>query len=162
MATATIAQIRKAYPQARVTVAVGPWSREVLTHNPHIDQLLNCASVGSGRVSPYHYLNLIKRIRQGGFDTAIVLDRSPLLNLIPFWAGIPRRVGLDSQGRGFALTIKVPIRPQRHEAELYLDTVRALGIVPQKPRLEFLPTPEEASWAAAQLKAIRKEKEGAI
>jgi len=45
-------------------------------------------------------------------------------------AGIRQRAGLDSAGRGFAYNIKASIDPitVRHEAEIYLDIARALGL----------------------------------
>ncbi len=45
-------------------------------------------------------------------------------------SGVRQRVGLDSGGRGFGYTIRVPINPleARHEADIYLDLARALGL----------------------------------
>jgi ADP-heptose:LPS heptosyltransferase len=45
-------------------------------------------------------------------------------------AGIPKRAGLDSAGRGFTYNIKARIDPLtvRHEAEIYLDVARALDL----------------------------------
>ncbi|MCL5961552.1 MAG: glycosyltransferase family 9 protein, partial [Chloroflexi bacterium] len=68
------------------------------------------------------------------------LPLSPVLSALPFLARIPGRVGLDSFGRGFSLTTTVPTREMKHEAELYLDTARAVGIQPVKPALEFYPS----------------------
>lgn len=152
MATAAIAELKKAFPHAKLAVAVGTWSREVLEGNPRIDELIDCGTLGSGlRTRPRDYLAFIARIRGRRFDTCIVLDRSPLLSTIPLLAGIHRRIGLDSHGRGFSLTDKIPCPPDRNEAELYLDAVRALGISPREPRLEFFPSQEDIAWARERL-----------
>ena len=53
------------------------------------------------------------------------------------------RVGIDSYGRGFSLTNKVPIRDGVHESDLYLDIARLAGlnVVDMYPR--FYPTADD-------------------
>ncbi len=140
MSTPTIVALRRAFPQARIDFAVGGWSRPVVEHNPRLDGLVDCGPVGSGPYSWADYRALVRRLRAGGYDACFVLDRSPLMALLPWLAGIPHRIGLDSGGRGFAHTVRVPVEGVKHEAELYLDTVRAAGIEVVAPRLEFFPT----------------------
>lgn len=144
LATPVIATLRQAFPRARIDFAVGGWSRAVVENNPHLDGLVDCGRVGSGsRYSWREYLDLIRRIRAEKYEACFVLDRSPLISLLPYLGGVPQRVGLDSRGRGFSLTVGVPVVGIRHEAELYLDTVRAVGVVVNKPKLEFYPTEED-------------------
>src|SRR3990172_777943 len=52
MTTPVVAALREAFPNARIAYAVGPWSRPAIENNPHLDQLIDCASVGSGRRYP--------------------------------------------------------------------------------------------------------------
>ncbi|MFH1486470.1 MAG: lipopolysaccharide heptosyltransferase II [Chloroflexota bacterium] len=152
MSTAAIAQLRKAFPRAKLAVAVGRWSREVLERNPNIDEFIDCGTIGSGlHTRPRDYLAFISQTKRAHFDMCIVLDRSPLISTIPFLAHIPRRIGLDSKGRGFTLTDKVPCPPERHEVELYLDTVRKMGITTIEPRLEFYPNEEDIAWARERM-----------
>jgi ADP-heptose:LPS heptosyltransferase len=60
---------------------------------------------------------------------------------------VPRRVGPDSQGRGFSLTDRVPVSTTptqlQHQAEIYLDLARALGLTIDHPRMHFVPTSAE-------------------
>ncbi len=155
MATPTIAALRHAYPEARIDFAVGNWSRPMVENNPHLDNILDCGTVfGGGHYGLRAYLELAKAIRAGDYDCCIVLERSPLLTLLPFLARIPLRVGLDSDFRGFSLTIPVPVHPERHEAELYLDAARALGIQMEEPRLEFHPTLQDQERAAELLEDL--------
>jgi ADP-heptose:LPS heptosyltransferase len=144
-ATPTVAALRRAAPSARLDFAVGPWSRPMVEGNPHLDRVVDCGPVGSGSYGLGDYLALARRIRAGKYRLCFVLDRSPLLSLLPWLAGIPHRVGLDSDGRGFSLTVPVALSPSdiRHEAEIYLDTLRALGVEVNSPRLEFWPTEED-------------------
>ncbi len=145
MATATLRALREAYPDAVVHLAVGVASHAAVATNPRIDYHVPLGSVGSGRAPARAYLKVARGLRAHHYDTAFTLDRSPVLGLLPWLAGIPRRVGLDSGGRGFAHTVRVPAPPAapRHEAEVYLDTLRAVGLAPVAPRLEFFPSPAD-------------------
>ena len=154
MATPVIAALRQAFPRARVDFAVGGWARAMVENNPHLDGLVDCGPVGSGsHYSWREYLDLVRRIRAGGYEACFVLDRSPLISLLPYLGGVPQRVGLDSRGRGFSLTVGVPVAGPKHEAELYLDTVRAVGVEVNEPRLEFYPTEENRRHVAEMLRA---------
>jgi len=144
MATPVIAALRQAFPRARIEFAVGGWSRAMVENNPHLDGLVDCGPVGSSsRYCWREYLDLVRRIRAGRYEACFVLDRSPLISLLPYLGGVPQRVGLDSRGRGFSLTVGLPVVGLHHEAELYLDTVRAVGIKVNEPRLEFYPAGED-------------------
>jgi lipopolysaccharide heptosyltransferase II len=152
LATPVVAALRRAFPEARIDFAVGGWSRAMVQNNPHLDGLVDCGQVGSGRgYSWREYLDLVRRIHAGKYETCFVLDRSPLIGLLSYLGGIQHRVGLDSQGRGFSLTVGVPVLDPKHEAELYLDTVRAVGIEVKEPRLGFYPTEEDCRHVAEML-----------
>lgn len=142
MATPTLRALREAYPDAVIHLAVGAAARAAVVGNPRLDALLDPGPVGSGPAARRAYVDLVRRLRGGQYDLALTLDRSPVLGALPWLAGIPRRVGLDSGGRGFAHQVRVSAPPTtpRHEAEVYLDTLRALGIDPIAPRLEFSPS----------------------
>ena len=149
MSTATVRALRDAFPQASITYAVGDWSRSPLAGNPHLNALLDTGGVGTGRFNLKAYIDLIRRVRRGRYDACFVLERSPLLAMVPWLAGIPIRAGIHSRGRGFALTKRVKWEPEqpRHEVELYLQTVRACGIDTGSPSLEVFPNDGERSRA---------------
>ena len=145
MSTAFLAALRAHLPQADITVLVTSWAEAALAGNPHCNRLLDAGSVGfPGRYGLGAYRSCVSRVRQEGFTHCFVLDRSPLMALLPRLAGIPWRAGLDSAGRGIALHVGVPCRDDRHEAELYLDVLRAVGIDITKPRLHFRPRPSDS------------------
>lgn len=153
MATATLGALRGRFPAAHLAWVVGSWSRPALATNPKLDELIDGDGLGVG--TPFRwasYVGLVRRLRRRRFDLAVVLDRSPRLALLPWLSGVPVRAGLDNLGRGLALTVKVPCPPQRHEAELYLDVVRALSVPVDEPALEFFPTPAETAWAETTVK----------
>jgi ADP-heptose:LPS heptosyltransferase len=155
MATAAIASLRLRYPEARLDVAVGPWARVGLAGSPRVDRLVDSEGLLGGRPPRLDVLfRVAARLRRGAYDGAFVLERSLWMCLLPLLAGIPVRVGLDSGGRGLAHTIGVAVEGVRHEADLYLDCVRALGPGPLAERLEF--TPDRAAEAAAEAALARR------
>ncbi len=152
LATATLRALRLAYPTAIIDLAAGP-SAIAVRGSRRLTHIVDIGRLGMPGAPRRAILAVARALRPWRYDTAITLDRSPLLSMIPLLAGIPRRIGLDSGGRGFAQTVRVPALPDapRHEAEVYLDTLRAIGIQPDSPRLEFFPSPHDEAAARAAL-----------
>lgn len=130
LATATLAALRRAYPDAHITWAVGRWSRAVLDGHPLVDALLDTGDAALPVYRPGDFVRFVRALRAGGYDLAVSLVRSRLMSAAVLLSGIPVRAGLDSNGRGFGYTVKAQVDPltPRHEAEVYLDVVRALGL----------------------------------
>ncbi len=148
MTTPLLQVIHQAYPEASITYVAGTWSKAIPEHHPAVDTIIDCGAVGiPGIYSLSDYRKLARTLRAQHFDLAFVLDRSPMLTLLPWLAGIPRRVGPDSLGRGFSLTDRVPVSSSpthlQHQAEVYLDLARALSLPIGAPRMHFEPTKEE-------------------
>ncbi len=150
MTTPLLEVIRQAYPQASITYVAGTYSKVVPEHHPAINTVIDSGTVGiPGRYSFYDYMKIANVLRKHHFDLAFVLDRSPMLTLLPWLAGIPRRIGPDSLGRGFSLTDRIPVSTSptqlQHQAEIYLDLARAIGLPINHPRMRFEPTQDERS-----------------
>ncbi len=130
MATATLLALRRGYPEAHITWSVGGWSKAVVEDHPALDAVLDTGSLALPVQSVRGFWHFVQQLRAGHFDLAVSLVRSPLMSLAVMLSGIPMRAGLDSAGRGFGYTIRAPVNPQmvRHEAEIYLDVARALGL----------------------------------
>jgi len=133
--TPAIRLLRQAFPQARITYLVGPWSKAIIKNNPNIDEIALCSFPGFTRrkkqsvLEPYVILlQYAKQLRQKGFDLAIVLRFDHWWGaLLAYLAGIPRRVGYDiAEVRPF-LTDIVPYLPYRHEVEQNLSLVEQVS-----------------------------------
>ncbi|MFL5732705.1 MAG: glycosyltransferase family 9 protein [Chloroflexia bacterium] len=165
MSTPAIAALREALPQAHIAMAVAPWSLRAVENNPRLDSLID-SPAGRQATTTADYMALVRLIRREGFGAALVLDRSPLLNLVPYLAGVPARAGLDSGNRGLALThpVRCPSNLARHEVQWYLDVVRALGLPAPEERayLEFYPTEEERAEATNALREAGDEGESEV
>ena len=142
LATPTLAVLHRAYPEACFFWAVAPHAQPLVARNPRLTGLVDTGPVvGGGRYTWGDVLALARRLRALRCDTAVYLERSLVLSLALLLAGIPQRLGLDSQGRGLFLTHRVPVPLEpRHEAELYLDTARHVGVSVEGARLEYVPS----------------------
>ncbi len=140
MATPVAAALARAFPGIRIDWAVSEWARPLVASNKRLGKIINTGDVGAGSYRWGAVQKLVQRIQVEHYDTCLVLDRSPILALVPLMAGVPQRVGLDSGGRGFPNHLRVPVKGLRHEAEIYLDVARAMGVGTQGVMTEFNPT----------------------
>ncbi len=130
MTTPLLMAIRRAYPQAHLIFAVGTWSIGALDGQPAIDTLLDIGVGANPAKSIGGLWRLARLLRAQQCDMVFVPDRSPLLALATWLARIPHRIGLDSDGRGFAYTIRARVSPDEeiNEAEIYLRLASAVRI----------------------------------
>ncbi len=130
IATAVVQALRRAYPRAHITFGVSQWARPVIEGHPAIDEILDTGLAALPVKSPRYFWRFVRQMRRGQYDLVISLVRSPLMSLAVWLSGIPYRAGLDSAGRGFGYNLRASISPNapRHEAEIYLDVVQALGL----------------------------------
>ncbi|MGH2366088.1 MAG: glycosyltransferase family 9 protein [Chloroflexota bacterium] len=128
--------LRRRYAGSTIDVATEAWSAPALAGNPHL----------SGIIPP-----AVAALRAGRYDVAIVLERSPVAGMLAWAARIPIRVGLNSEGRGFAHNLRVACPPSRSEASLYLDCARSLGVPVEGARAAFCPGEADSLRARALL-----------
>lgn len=114
--TPAIHAIRAALPEARLTALVGPWSQAVLTHNPHLDEVLTLPFPGfdrTGRNSftrPYHIIREASSwLREMNFDTALIFRPDHWWGAwLAAEARIPSRLGFDVAETRQFLTRAIP------------------------------------------------------
>jgi len=130
LGTAVLSTLRRAYPQAHIAWAVGGWSAQAVANHPHLDEVLNTGSAALPLYNLVDFWRFVGQLRAGRYDLLVSLVRSPLMSLAALASGIPQRAGLDSGGRGFGYTRRARIDPRevRHEADIYLETCRVLGL----------------------------------
>lgn len=147
-ATGFTAALRHELPGAAIAFAVGDYAAPALANNPHIDEIMPMGMLGTPRrYDARQYLTFVRRIRERQFDAAFVLDRSPAMALLPYFARIPYRIGLDSRRRGFAHTTRLPVGMQDNEVETYRRLARLAGINPTDDVCVFRPTQADVSAA---------------
>jgi len=130
LATATLSALRRAFPHAHITWAVGTWSQHAIATHPALDAILDTGASALPVKSTRGFVRFVRQMRAGHFDLAVSLVRSPLMSAALLLSGIPYRAGIDSGGRGFGYNIRASITPteRRHEAQVYLDVALVLGL----------------------------------
>ncbi len=163
--------LRQAYPHARIDLMIEPFSGKVLEGCPYVDQIIPfefktihtySAATNRSKIEGYRYY--WKLIRDNRYDAAFVLKRSLSSALLVRAAGVPRRIGFATEGRGLLLTDRVPYRHDQHEVENFLDCLRVLGIPVSSKSLELWPSAEnneringlfrDQGWDAADFKIV--------
>ena len=149
MALPAIADVRRAAPDARITVAarqaIAPLFRLVPDVNDTIVLSTPAAIHDVGR-----WRALGAELAGGGFDTALLLPNSMHAALLVSRAGIPERWGYRSGWRGSVLTRAIQRPSGLHQVEFYQQLVHALGFPngPVEPRVHVA---QDARDAAARL-----------
>ena len=150
--------LRLAEPDARIDMLVAPKSGEIIEDCPFVDNFIYFDTTRkhkyeNGQEKKKSFWHYVKLLRENKYDRAYVLKRSLSSALLVFLAGIKERIGFDTEHRGFLLTKKVKYEKNRHEAECFLDVLRADGIKVTDNRPENTVNPD----ALAKVDGILKE-----
>jgi len=123
--------LRRRFPHAVIDVLCESGAAALLADCPYTDELLDwkrpprvrrvvCGSLANVWATA-------RWIRGRGYDRAYLLKRSLSTALLAWLAGIPFRIGFRSFG-ACLLSRVVTVAKHRHQAELFLDLLRADGI----------------------------------
>lgn len=92
LTTSAVALLKKAYPDARITMLVKPVVRQAVENNPLIDEVMvfkyKAKDNSFGKM-----LEMVKEIKRHNFDLSISFDRKLRPALLCWLAGIQTRVG---------------------------------------------------------------------
>lgn len=140
LSTPTLRAVRKQFPKAHITLAVGRSAYEVVARCPYLDDLVIYDGKRKDRGWLGHWM-LIRRLRRGGFDLSIDLQNSRKTHLMAWLAGIPARVGYARKfrwllNRGVRLP-RVVLAPIAHQHYL----LEQAGFVPDGEALELWLSP---------------------
>ena len=121
--------LRAAYPDARIDMLVGPISGDILLNCPYIDNLITFDTTRkhkyeNSKEKRKSFFSYVKLLKKTGYDKAYILKRSFSSAALAFLAGIPERIGFDTEYRGIFLTKRIKYVENRHEVECFLDVLR--------------------------------------
>jgi heptosyltransferase II len=153
MTTPAIRSIRRNFPGARITLLGKPWVLPVFSHSPHVDRFLIYDIQGRHRGVAGRW-RLVNDIRRERFDAVILLQNAFEAALIAAAAGIPVRIGFDTDGRTLLLTHPVRRPPgiqQRHQTDYYLQILKGAGLMAGDSRLELPLAKADRQRAARRL-----------
>jgi len=130
MTTPAVRAIRKNFPDAEISILAKPWVAPVFESSPYIDNILIYDDAGKHK-GLLGKLRLARELKEYHFDAAILLQNAIEAAIITFFAGIPCRIGYNTDARGLLLTHSVPCSPQIkkiHQTGYYLDILHGVGL----------------------------------
>lgn len=116
--------LRRLLPETEITLAVRPWARDLFIGQSFINNVLIY-----DRRNALSVLGQIREWRSRKFDLAVLFQNAFEASVIPFFAGVPRRLGYASESRQALLTDPIPLpdwRTTEHEVFYYLYLIAAL------------------------------------
>lgn len=127
MTLPAMTSIRETYPQAHIAVLVKPLVADIYKLFSGADEIITYEKKFD---TPAGVLRLARKLKKENFDLAILLQNAIEAAIMALAAGIPRRAGYDSDGRGLLLTHRVRRTEEIkkvHQVDYYLEMVKALG-----------------------------------
>jgi len=146
--TTPLAQaIKRAFPSWHVAFLVDDRLSDLLRCHKSIDEVIPVPGLERGKDGSSGLSALVKVIRSGRFDVAVVVSPSLRNALAVRLAGIPLRIGTRYRPYSPLFNRRVPLHRKpslRHEVEYNFDLLAPLGVSQEgeEPRLQV---PEEAS-----------------
>jgi heptosyltransferase II len=125
-----IVSVCQGVPGAEVAILAKPWVAQLFPGYPGVHRTILYQTPGIHEGIGGRW-KLARQLKKEFFDLALHLPNSFDSALVSVLAGIPRRAGYNTDGRGILLTHKVPVdgRVKRgHQVEYYLHLVRSLGL----------------------------------
>ena len=147
--TPAIRALRKNFPHARISILAKPWVAPIFYYNTYVDHALEYDSEGEhggwlGKA------RLIKALRREKFDLAVLFQNAFEAALLAYLAGVPNRLGYDTDGRRVLLTHPVPLEPRLkrvHEIDYYLGILHGVSLELDGRELTLAVTEQERKRA---------------
>ena len=130
LTTPLISEIRRRFPEARLSVLCTPQARGLLAGSPDVHEILTYDKKGAER----GWMGLWRKardLRARAFTIALSPHKSLRTALLLFLSGIPLRIGFRQSAGWFFYHCRVDRDPARHDVERNLSLLQALGIDPQ-------------------------------
>ncbi|SHN38112.1 lipopolysaccharide heptosyltransferase II [Rhizobacter sp. OV335] len=132
-----------------VTVAALPWVAPVYRAMAGVREVIELP-FAHGRLD-WSARRRVAATLRGRFDTAYVLPNSIKSALIPFFAGIPQRIGYQGEGRPLLLNKRLPNPGGRPPMVAFYSTLAGGPVETERPRLQFDAATLERVTTAADL-----------
>ena len=134
LAQPLFARLREQRPGERIDALAPPWTAPVLGRMPEIDEVIQ-SPFDHGEFKLAARWRLGRRLKERGFARAIVLPNSWKSALVPFFAGIPERIGYVGEARYGLLNVihKLDEKALPLMAERYAKLAEDPSEPPQRP-----------------------------
>jgi lipopolysaccharide heptosyltransferase II len=146
LSTPSLRAIRRHYPKAHITLAVGRRAYEAVARCPHVDEILIYDGQRKDR-GLRGRARLLRRLQRAAFDVSIDLQNSRFTHLMSWLGGVPVRIGYRRRwGRLLNRGVRLPrvvLAPIAHQHYL----LQQAGIAPAGEALEVWPSPLDEAAA---------------
>jgi ADP-heptose:LPS heptosyltransferase len=130
--------LRELFPQAHLAAGIGDWCRDILKHNPYVDEIVPVNAPwhnkftlpqSVGRSLDYIYRSEeVRTLRARAFDIGLDVLGSPFGSLLMMRAGIPWRLGVRGYAGGHTGTHRrVEFNSREHVGRASLRFAELLG-----------------------------------
>jgi len=139
MTTPALAAVRTHFPTAEIVIVANPLVAELFSPHPDCDRVIIYDKKG-GHQRISGLLRFCSTLRREHFDLAILFQNAMEAAIISRFAGIPRRLGYATDGRGFLLNYQVPVgHAERclHHTDYYLHLLSSAVITAAKKPLKL-------------------------
>ena len=140
MISPALAALRRTYPDARIDVIARPQVADCFANHPSVNGVVvQDPRRHRGLVGTFRFA---AELRQRDYDMAVLFQKAAGAALLARLAGIPRRVGYATDGRGILLTdriLETPASRAQHHVEYFLGVARGAGcdVNGARPRVVF-------------------------
>jgi ADP-heptose:LPS heptosyltransferase len=124
--------LKKKFPQAKITALVNSVSKELAYANPNIDKVITFSpsylARGDGSSTMGGLFRVIKDVRNIGFDLGLD-PRGDLVSILIMWfGGVNYRAGYGVTGGGFLLNKECRYNENIHVIDRNLEPLKAIGL----------------------------------
>lgn len=165
MSIPALRELRRIFPDARITLHTRSWADELFSDASFIDELV---TYDKNKWVIRDVLDNSKFLKDDDYDLAIVLPNSFESAVTSFLSKIPRRIGYNKDLRGLLLTDPIAVpewKGRKHEVFYYLNLIAEVerrvlgrdtvtGVVPD-PSLDV--ADERRAWAREKLAGLRSD-----
>ncbi len=129
LSTPVFKSIKSSFPSVSISVLVRPYTKDIVTDNPNVDEVIIYDTEGEHRTIK-GLLKLAKEIKDRKFDTALILFLDFRVGLLAYLSKIPKRIGPAAKLAQIFLTDRVVqhrSKVDKHEADYNLELAEYLG-----------------------------------
>ncbi len=123
MSVPALRELRRIFPDARITLHTRTWADGLFQDASFIDELV---TYDKNRWAAKDIYRNSQFLRDDGYDLAIMLPNSFESALTTFLMRVPRRIGYNKDARGLLLTDPIAVpewKGRRHETFYYLNLI---------------------------------------
>lgn len=151
LTTPALTALQESFPAARISVLAKEWVAPIYGYHPGVHKVI----ILDRKVRHHGWVGLWRlaaELKTQAFDLAVLFQNAFEAALIVWLAGVPIRLGYNTDGRGLLLNRAIRLIPddkQVHETEYYLRILRRAGLAASwRPPIFHLPQEFETRVAA--------------